>query len=724
VPNRQFEQHDFSVGEISPDHIWRVELAIRQRSLSTAANVRLLVSGSAQSRPATRRLATLPGDGLVIEVTIASDDYFLIFTAQALQVWNKATRTMVASFIGQPWIAEIVDLLTVVPHGSKIYVFYNIIQPRVIERSDAGVWSINLFTFASGIGNAVAQPYYRFADPGVTLTPSALGGVITCTASADYFVPNHVGAKLRLQNKEITVTGYTSPTVVTAICNQALLPTCLLTVTSSDGFEVGEVVAGKNSGATGQIIARPDSTHMTVLQDTFTGFSAEDIIGPQSVTPSSTNTLTTPGAVSDWTEAAMSDLRGWPGTGAVHRNRLCMGRFENIPFGICMSSVGFPTNCEVGANPQDAIFEELGDEATGIVQHIVSAEQLLVLTSRRTFYYPESENNPIAPATFELLQVGPDGASTCRPALISEGLLFGEAGGGSVLGVFPTGDVRRSWRVADLSRLSAHMIHAPRCIAYISGSPVDPSRYAYAVNTDGTLAVLTYSETDSDAVPGWTPWATNGSFRWIAANEGEAWAIVARVHVGTSQTVYSLEVFEEGWLVDSAVPLTGADLVGPASGQVINSPSGAQAAEVLYRCTALAGAVCSLVIGGDYIGEVQVDAAGLFGAPDLAGDIVIGFGFAARCVPWPPMDNEDQRSRRRKRRISGALIRYRGKGMAVNGKLRPNYGPTDDTSQASPERDELYRWPVFGWSQEPTIEIAKPYAAPWLLLGYSLEVST
>jgi hypothetical protein len=95
-------------------------------------------------------------------------------------------------------------------------------------------------------------------------------------------------------------------------------------------------------------------------------------------------------------------------------------------------------------------------------------------------------------------------------------------------------------------------------MAYVSGGPVDPLRYAYAVNTDGTLAVVSYSESESDAVPGWTPWVTQGVIRWVAAGHGECWAIVARTIDGVATTKYTLEVFETSRLIDGACDVASA----------------------------------------------------------------------------------------------------------------------------------------------------------------------
>jgi len=741
VPSRQFEQHDFSVGEISPDHQWRSELQIRARSARSLRNMRLLVGGAAKSRPGTVRIDDVGGDGQIVSVSIASQTFKLVFGVGTLKIYDKATRTLVTDFAGMSWNQlAIVQGLVVSPHGSKTFVFHQTRRPQVIERARDGTWSVSDYEFGSGIGGATSQPFYRFADPGVTLTPSALTGSITLTASAAAFTGLLAGIRLRIQGREVILGTPTSATSSPATVVQQLYPTKTLEVASSTGFEVGEVITGKDSTARGEVTAIPDATHITVLMQTFTDFffsgSGEKVIGANAVTDTTAAPVSAANAaVLDWTEQAMSDIRGWPGCGVVHRGRLIMGRLELIPHAIVASAVGDFTDCEVGTNDNDAIFEELGDENIGIVQHFVSAEQFLVLTSRQVFYYPESEANPINPSGFQLLRVGPPGSSACKPAVIAEGVLAAGPGGGSVYGVFPTGDVRRSWRQADISRLSAHMIKHPRCITYVSGhddeDPDDdevenkPLNYAYAVKQSGSLAVVAYSETDADAIPGWTPWDTAGEFRWLAAEEGECWAIVKRTYATSPTTRYTLEVFEDARLVDCAVDIDRvADLQGSASGETIQTPAGPQVADFVYRCAELAGATVSLTIGGDYIGEVTLDSDGDFGAPDIEGDIVLGFGFEAEITPWAPMDTEDQRARRRKRRISGALVRYQGKGIAVNGKLRPLYNGGEDTAASAPERDELWRWPIFGWSQEPTVTISKPYAAPLTIFGYSLEVAT
>lgn len=733
MPMQQYEQFDFSVGEISPGFVTRAGVDIRNRSLKTAKNVVPDIDGTLAARPGSQLMAVLESDGQAVTTVIADTPYLLVFTDEKVDIWNRLTRAVVTTLFTQPWDATAAIEMIVAPQGSRVFVFHRSFAPVTIERSAAGTWSASTFSPTAGIGGALAQPYYRFADAGVTLTPSSTTGSITLTASASYFVSDHVGLRLRLQGREVEITAYTDATHVTATVVQTLFPTVTLPVTSSAGFEVGEVIQGQDSTAQGEVVGVPSGTSLTVLMQTFTAFyysgsTGEKVVGRNAVTlTTGAQSTTTNAAVLDWTEQAMSDLRGWPGTGAVHSRRLWFSAFEQIPFGITASAVNAFSDFEVGTNDADAIFEELASENTGLILHIVSAEQLLVLTSRKAFYYPESEANPIKPSGFDLIQIGPDGASGCRPALISEGVMFASSGGGSVMGAFPTGDVRRSWRTADMSRLASHLVNSPRSMTYVSG-PQDPEaegqerrvrRFVYAVNSDGKMSVISYSETEGDAVPGWVPWETNGDFRWVEADDGECWFIVRRTYDGGDQ--YHLEVFDQTYLLDGALPVT--DEQGPASGEVIQTVDGEIDAELVYRCPYYPNATLSLVQDGVYIGEVETDGDGDFGVLDLPGQIEVGFGFDIECVPWTPLPPEDQRARRRKRRMSGILVRYQGKGIAVDGVLRPLYEALDDQTAPAPERDEWWRWVGFGWSQEPTCTVTRAFPAPFRLLGLALEVA-
>lgn len=728
----QFEQKSFEVGELGGEHIWRADIEQRAKSLKRARNVRILVSGAVEARPGTTRLATLPGDGAAVLMVIQDTAYVLVLTDQRLQVWDMATRTVIQTLTSQPWtLAMLTDddtPLVVEPYDNEARVFHPTLATRVITRSKAGVWSVALDSPASGIGGSLRQAYYRFADRGVSITPSGTSGSITLTASSAYFNASQIGSRIRVQGREVTITAVASATSATGTVVQQLFPTVTLPVTSGTGFEVGEIVQGRDTQIKAEVTAVGGSS-LTLLMQSFTAFfydsgatpTGEQVIGSNVTTRvTGAQTNTTNAAVLDFDEQAESAYRGYAATGAVHRNRLWKARLPDVPFAILASGIGDFQDFLVGENDQDAIFELLGDARAGVVRHVFSAEQLLIGTARGIYYVPESEQNPIRPTSFTLNRIGPDGVSPCRPVLLNEGVMFVEEGGGSIIGVFPTGDVRRSWKTADVSLLSAHLIASPRSLAYVSGGENDPERYVYAANTDGTMPVVYYS--DSAEIFGWTRWETQGAARSLCAYKGEAWGVFRRAH--GADTVYSLEVFDPTRFMDACCDVDrDNDYQGAATTQTIDGPDGEVAATEVYRCADLAGSTVSLMIGGAYIGEVTLDADGDFGAPDMEGDIVLGFNFEPVIETWHPMLNEDQRDRRRKQRISRAIVRWAGRYMAINGKLLPPYRGGDDTEVAPPLRDEQSVAPCFGWADEPTVTFSRPYPGPWSVYGLSLEVA-
>jgi hypothetical protein len=730
MPTRQVEQMSFETGEVGVEHLFRADLAVRAKSLKRARNVRILVSGALDARPGTVRLVTAAGDGQVCMMVVQDTAFILLLTNARLDVYDMASRALVQTVTGCDWtLAMLTDTetpLSIVPYDKEARVLHPDLAPQLITRSAAGVWAVADDDAADGIGGSVRQAYYRFADRGVSLTPSATSGSVTLTANQPYFDALHDDLRLRLQGREVLITAVTDSTHATATVIQELYPTIILPVTSSTGFEIGEIVQGRDTQTEGEVTAVGGGS-LTLLMQSFTSFfydatatpTGEQVVGRNATTRvTAAQSATTNAAVLDFDEQAESLLRGYACTGAVHKQRYWKGRLPLVPLGVLGSAIGDKQDFQVGLGDNDAIFEEMGDASAGVMRHIISAEQLILGTSRGVFYFPESETNPIRGTSWGVNNIGPDGLSPCRPVLISEGVVAVENGGGSIIGIFPTGDVRRSWKTSDLSLLSAHLIGSPLSLAYVSGGETDPERYVYMANADGTMPVVYYS--DSAEVFGWTMWETDGLCRSLCAHKGEAWGLFRRLH-GAS-TVYSLEVFDPDRYMDASVDVLEAALQGAATTETIEGPDGTIAADFVYRCAVLAGATCSLMIGDSYIGEVTLDSDGDFGVPDLDGDIQLGRNFEPEVETWFPMEAEDQRSRRRKQRIIRAICRWSGRYMAINGEALPVYRGGEDTGVAPPLRDEEVSRSMFGWSFEPTATFSRPYPGPWRLNGIVLEV--
>ncbi len=96
------------------------------------------------------------------------------------------------------------------------------VPPQKLLRLNGGVWTLSAWNFFTD-ENIIRQPYYKFADAGVTLTPSGTSGSITLTADENVFTAAHEGARLRIKGKEVEITDFDSPTVITVTTIEDLL---------------------------------------------------------------------------------------------------------------------------------------------------------------------------------------------------------------------------------------------------------------------------------------------------------------------------------------------------------------------------------------------------------------------------------------------------------------------------------------------------------------------
>ncbi len=113
-----------------------------------------------------------------------------------------------------PWAQEDLMQLKFVQSADLLYVFNEFYLVRRISRTSHTTWTLDIVDFLDG-------PYRTQPTGEVrTITPSAVSGSITLTASAALFTPNHVGALWEITHAAITghvkITAFSSSTSVTA----------------------------------------------------------------------------------------------------------------------------------------------------------------------------------------------------------------------------------------------------------------------------------------------------------------------------------------------------------------------------------------------------------------------------------------------------------------------------------------------------------------------------
>ena len=156
---------------------------------------------------------TAAGNGKLIAFEFNTEQTaLLVFTDGQIDIYTGGLNV---ATIAAPWTAAQIDQLAWTQSADTLLLTHPDVPPKKLTRNADTSWSLSDWNFFTD-ENIVRQPYYKFADSEVTLTPSGTSGSITLTASADVFESGHENTRLRVGGKEVIITDYDSPTVVSA----------------------------------------------------------------------------------------------------------------------------------------------------------------------------------------------------------------------------------------------------------------------------------------------------------------------------------------------------------------------------------------------------------------------------------------------------------------------------------------------------------------------------
>lgn len=226
-------QTNFSTGEIDPLLRARVDLDAYQNALSEATNVVVQPQGGVRRRPGLRYLTALPnsssesvanGVRCVPFEFSTSDSYMLVFTHNRMYVYrNKALVTNINS-TGNPYLDTSAVGLTGARLGTicwtqsadTLIIVHEDMRPvKLVRGGSSSSWTISSITFDN-------IPDYAFTitvtNPSGTLTPSAVSGKVTLTASSSVFTSASVGQYVNASPQgRAKIIAYNSGTSVRAI---------------------------------------------------------------------------------------------------------------------------------------------------------------------------------------------------------------------------------------------------------------------------------------------------------------------------------------------------------------------------------------------------------------------------------------------------------------------------------------------------------------------------
>ncbi|MBB4285119.1 hypothetical protein [Roseospira goensis] len=212
-------QTNFTAGELSPDLYGRADLRAYVNGAARLRNVFLHPTGGVSRRDGLRHVDGLAGRARLVTFEFNSEQsYLLVFTAWRMDVYLDGVRVFQTA---TPWDTWHLSQINWTQMADTLLVVHPETAPRRITRSSHTAWTLTPWSHPND-GHRYYEPYYRFAHPLISLTPSDVEGAVTLTASSPVFTAAHVGTRLLLRGQPVSITDYTSETEVGATIHTAV----------------------------------------------------------------------------------------------------------------------------------------------------------------------------------------------------------------------------------------------------------------------------------------------------------------------------------------------------------------------------------------------------------------------------------------------------------------------------------------------------------------------
>lgn len=496
-------QTNFSTGELDPLLRARVDLTAYQNALEEATNVVCQPQGGIRRRPGTKYISSLPntstesagnGTRLVEFEFSTSDSYMLCFTHNRMHVFKNKTLITAINGGANAYLdtsgvgltgARLANIVWTQSADTLIVVHPDINPIKIVRGGTDATWTATAITFDS-------IPKYAFtavfSNPAGTLTPSAVSGKITLTASSSVFVAGSVGQYVNASPQgRAKIVKYNSGTSVDAI-------------TEFPFFNTSAIANGSWEYESGY----------------------EDV----------------------W-----SSSKGWPRSVTFHEGRLYFGGSKSRPSTIWGSKVGlfFDFDPTEGLD-DDAIEATLDTNTFNAIVDIISGRDLQVFTTGGEFYVPQNGLDPITPTNFFVKTASRNGIKEgVRVQQLESGTIFVQRQGKS-LNEFAYTDTQLTYVTQKISLLAGHLLRTPTRMALRRSVATDENDLLLITNADdGTMAVFSLLRAQNVIAP--SEFITvDGSFVDVGVDISTIYVVAKRNVNGTFQ--YFVEAFDNDLLTD------------------------------------------------------------------------------------------------------------------------------------------------------------------------------
>lgn len=524
-------------------------IASAERSVTVAGgdhNVRHCFKIVVTQGPVNFRAGTASGlDDYIAKTTLDTGTHFLAFTPvgnvviyfESTDLPSRIVSSIAISVntleVPTPWTASDLPYLRPVQSADVVFVACRGMQQRRIERRAVDSWSIVLYKPNDGP--------FGTTDGSVSITPNALTGDVTLTASRAFFRSTNVGSLFRLFHDgqqvatNITAQNAFSNTIrVTGVgaarsFQYAITGTYVATWTLQRSFEsattgFADVSHGDGSGAGPGVMANSgsisdgfdnsiayyrfgvktgDFTSGTVaISLNFSGgggagicrvtaYSSATSVAAEVLSPFSNITAST-----DWLEGVWSNRREWPSAVAFHEGRLWWAAGDHIWGSVSDDYTSFDYDATGDAAPVD---RTIGYGPVDAINWLLPLHRLVIGREGSEISARSSSlDEPLTPTNFTLKDCATLGSARLPAVKVDARGIFVQQSGKRIYSLnyqAQAGD----YQAQELTRLAADI-----CTGAVMAIAVQrqPDTRIHFVLFDGTVVVLTY-DVEDDVVAWW-----------------------------------------------------------------------------------------------------------------------------------------------------------------------------------------------------------------------------
>lgn len=498
-------QTNFTTGELDPLLRSRIDLKAYENSLEKAQNVLCQPQGGITRRSGFRYINALPntstesaanGVRLVPFEFSTSDSYMLCFTHNRMYVYKNGALVTNINGSGNPYLdtsavsltsAKLATMCWTQSADTLIVVQEDVAPITIVRGGTDATWTASALAFDSIPSYAFTLSY---SNPAGTLTPSAISGKVTLTASSSVFTASSVGQYINAYPQgRAKIVSYTSGTVVKAIMEYPFFDT--------------------------SAIANGNWEYESGYQDVW------------------------------------SSSKGWPRTVTFHQGRLYFGGSKSRPSTIWGSKIGlfFDFNPTEGLD-DDAVEATLDTNTFNAITDIISGKDLLIFTTGGEFYVPQSGIEPITPNSFFVQTTSRNGSKQgIRVQQLESGVLFVQRQG-KTLSEIAYSDTQLTYLTSKISLLSGHLLKTPTRMSLRRAVATDENDLLLITNSDdGSITAYSLMKSQNVIAPSEII-TSNGSFVDVGVDITTIYAVVKRTISGTDQ--YYVERVDNTLLTDSA----------------------------------------------------------------------------------------------------------------------------------------------------------------------------